>query len=653
MTIRRLEQMMIKNTMNLRQLGYAGIAFTVLSFVSGCATLEQPKEEVDVSAYSNLTTVDAVKELETNLKESEANELAVFAPKHFSTADKALIEARSLISKNEPRDQVVQKVAVASAVLRNGDMVMRKVKDILEDQLVVKKKLDSLQTKQVYRSEYGSLEERLNSIIREIESGNITKTEQNRGKLLQDLQKLERRSIRYNAMHEPEEILKRVKYRGGEKLAPLTYDDAMAVFQRAEEFIAQNPTYETGIEQMGQEALFAAKRALYITEQVAALSQKVSISLEQVVLDEEYRMYRVARELNSVDLRDNPLEMQSERLAQIARNKSEEYRNKEGLIIALRDTLIKVRDSSAELTALNEISARLKKEKDEWLAKEALYKAKVANLENNLSKSQAQLDQTQQKLLSINDKNSQLFNALNIEKKNAQELQVEISKTKAKVEAMTTVANQTTKEKPQVLTNPPEKIKTIESNALPSQNIDENANIVKIDNDVTADNESEKTAAISTKQAPQNMDADAKVVNFDKNVTTDNKTEQAAIISTKQPLTLVEETPTIEDGDKELASSKSTEAPKITETTLEEMSEPVAQTNVKQSEKLATSTTTSADNGAKSQITEKETIDALKSVMELINIKSETPTTEKAIASKITTESVIKSDNEAFVDASE
>ena len=67
MTIRRLEQMMLKNMINFRQIRLAGTAFGLLTFISGCATLNAPpKTEVDVSAYSNLTTVDALKKLESN-----------------------------------------------------------------------------------------------------------------------------------------------------------------------------------------------------------------------------------------------------------------------------------------------------------------------------------------------------------------------------------------------------------------------------------------------------------------------------------------------------------------------------------------------------------------------------------------------------------
>ncbi|HFE37172.1 MAG TPA: hypothetical protein ENK06_01970 [Gammaproteobacteria bacterium] len=418
-----------------------GFLLAILSVVAvGCATLGNPENNVDTSVYDKVTGVDAVKALEKSLKQSETKKLNVFAPKHYSTADKALSEARSLISKNVPREKVVQKVAVADAVLRNGDLVMRKVKDILGKQLVAKKKLDLLKAKKTYSREYSSLEDRLSNIIREIEDGNALESEQSRDQLLADMQKLEQRSVRYNAMHEPEEILNRVKYSSGEELAPITYQDALAVFRRADEFIKLHPGNYEAIKKVGKEALFAAKRALHITEQVAALTQKVKYSLEQVVLDEEYRLYRVARELGSKDLRDHPLEMQSEQLAVLARDKAEEYQNKDGLIMALRDTLIKVRDSSSQLAALGEASSKLKQDKANWLKQESRLKARISHLEDYLNQSQAQLDKTQQKLLAMKDDNKKLSLLLAAEKE-----QIRIAQTnKAKAESpLEVVADET------------------------------------------------------------------------------------------------------------------------------------------------------------------------------------------------------------------
>jgi len=400
---------MLTKTLSSRQFLHSAIVVALLS-LSACATTGKQNNdnaELDLSKYSTMTTQDAVTSLESNYQTSDKTELATYAPSYYSTAGKAIEDAKTLLAASQPRDKIVHKVAVAEAVLKNGARVMHKVKDILEPEISIKEKLDALNTKSTYRNEYGSLNERLNALILEIESGNPEKNV-DREKLLKDMQRLERKSLYFNVMNEPREILKRVKYRGGEQLAPITYGEAIAVFKRAEEFIEQNPNYDLGITQIGREALFAAKRALYVAEAVSTLKQKIAFSPEQIILDEEYRMYRVARRLADLDYRDNSLEVQSELLAKKAEEVALELINKDDLVIALRDTLIKVRDSSTRLTMLSESSEQLKKEKNEWLAKEALFKAKIVQLEENLGQSVKQLDSTQQTLLTIKADNTRL-----------------------------------------------------------------------------------------------------------------------------------------------------------------------------------------------------------------------------------------------------
>ncbi|MDX1811421.1 MAG: hypothetical protein R3240_05710, partial [Gammaproteobacteria bacterium] len=365
------------------------------------------EEELKLSQYATLTSSQAVNQLESHFDSPDSKEISLFAPNHYQTAGKALEDAQKLLSQNGSRDKIVEKVAVGNAILYNGNRVVKQVKDNLSNELTLKEKLDALNTDNVYRSEYGGLLDRLNNVIQKVEVGKTDEVTESREKLIKDMQRLEQKARRYNAMHEPEEILKRVKYSGGEKLAPLTFNEALEVFKRADDFIKQNPTYEGGIEQVGKEALFAAKRALYITQEVAALTQKVNIAPEQVVLDEEYRMRRIARELNDDDFRDHPIEVQSELLADAAKSHAKELKNKDDLVIALRDTLIKVRDSSTELSGLADENQQLKTEKDSWLAKDALYRSKIEDLETKLNESIAQLDLTQQKLLNAsNDKDA-------------------------------------------------------------------------------------------------------------------------------------------------------------------------------------------------------------------------------------------------------
>ena len=376
-------------------------AAAVLLALYGCATSVEKNRfepsQADLDRLHTKPSIEAIGEAEEFLKRSRQKELDLLAPQHFTLANQTIAEARELLDRNQPPERIVQKVAVAEAVIKSGERVANSVRATLADELSIKETLDDLDTQKIYKGEYGNLINRLNEIIRQVENGKKNEAIAQRKKLLKDMANLEKKSIRYNALHEAEEILRRVKYRGGPKLAPMTYEEALQVYAKAEAFIEQNPHMNKAVAQMGKEALFAAKRVLYITEEVAALGQKVDLSLEQVVLDEEYRLYRIARALTDEDVRDHPLEVQSELLSKTVSELNTQHGKQEDLIIALRDTLIKVRDASSKSTIVAK-TKQYKKEKGEWLAKEALYSAKVSQLENEIETKKIQLVEINQQL---------------------------------------------------------------------------------------------------------------------------------------------------------------------------------------------------------------------------------------------------------------
>jgi len=362
---------------------------SLASFVgSSCATIENNKavnaEIKDVSQFNHVTTAAAVNQIENTLNQAKQEDLPFLAPQHFSMADNALKEAKQLLAENASREKIVQKVAVAEAVIRSGKKVKQNIETILGDALALKQNLETYNAPKTYGREYDTLVSRLEAIIQQIENGKPENTAEGHTALVKDLRELEVRSIIQAVLGEAKETLKRVKYRNGETLAPFTYQDAKNVVEKAEVFIYTNPYDTTAIERVKQEALFATKRALYITEEVAALSHKVNVSLEQVILDEEYRLFRIARILSTADFRNNSLEVQSEMLANAAKTLLEKDTHTEQLITALKQTIDRTQQTTQQLSSMTESINALKKEKSTWLATQAQLKVKIHTLQAQL-----------------------------------------------------------------------------------------------------------------------------------------------------------------------------------------------------------------------------------------------------------------------------
>ena len=172
------------------------LALALASAISGCASLNTPNqynnEQLKLSQYATLTSAGAVKTLEHDYLTKSTGDVPKLAPEHFTTAGQALNDAKNLLKKNGSRDAIVRKVAVGQIVLRDATQVANTVKHMLSDELTLKNKLDSLETNEIYRTEYGALQERLNQLIRNVESGKVAQAN-NREKLLKDMRQVKNR----------------------------------------------------------------------------------------------------------------------------------------------------------------------------------------------------------------------------------------------------------------------------------------------------------------------------------------------------------------------------------------------------------------------------------------------------------------------------
>lgn len=398
-------------TKNVHKTGiFIALVGLVACSTTGVKTQPIPTEpeQDQLARYEAMKTQEAVQEVENIYESAATGELAFLAPKHVSEAQKALQEAKSTLANQGPRDKVILKVAVADAVLKNGDVVRRNMKNILKPELEIKQNLEKLDAEEVFTGEYGSLLERLRQVIDKIESGRINDADKHRAGLIDDMMKLEIRTVRYRHLNEAEELMKRVKNLGGAEIAPITYREALKVFSTAEKFIESNHRNTDGVERVAQEALFAARRAWYITEEVAALNHKVSRSLEQLVLDEEYRLYRVSRAISHEDVRDNPLEVQSEMLAKSIASMNRKAKDQAKLLGMLKDKMAGAGTDLEKVLAMDEHIQQLQKEKNEWLAKEALLNAKLVEMQNAKQQVSEEVLTLEQDLASHQDKVSML-----------------------------------------------------------------------------------------------------------------------------------------------------------------------------------------------------------------------------------------------------
>lgn len=396
------------------------IALLFAALLAGCATPVSNKIQpsaAHVAKYNDLTDINVVATLEKNVKDAQAAGMPFLAPHYYKEAAQVLSECQSQLG-NKPHEELVKNAAKGEAILEKGRAVMDIVKYRFGPELEVKARLDAINTAKLLPRDYekvmGDLSRMIEGVERE-QPGNIDKEKE---ALLKAMQDLEVHAVQENALHEAEAINAASKKNNAEKQAPLTYAEALRIYQEAKTQIAAAPHDDALVHRQGAQALFAARHASQVNERVAVLLSQLNISssggagvslagvagggggavgmqvgagaataekptVEKIILQEEDRLLAISSAMGLKDLRDLPLDKQ---------------------VAEIKRAAVELAGSTKGAVAVQDFEVRLK------AANEAAQQATVqlAAKDKQLKDQSAQLADKDAQIKALNDKVTQL-----------------------------------------------------------------------------------------------------------------------------------------------------------------------------------------------------------------------------------------------------
>jgi hypothetical protein len=288
--------------------------------LAGCAANVGKSIKVSneqLAKYDTLSATDAIAALEKRVNEAKSVNMPFLAPDYFREASEILSDAQKSSAKKSKND-LISDIAKADAILDKGQTMMAIVQNRLANELELKNQLDKDNAAKIYPKEYEKSVSELSSLIEKVELEKADKIDKDKIELLKTMQALEIKTVQYTALHESEVINENTQSKDGEKQAPATLAEALRVYQDAKNRIAQAPHDEASVKRAGDEALFAARHARYVSERVLVLQNKFKESVEPIVLEEEKRLLDISTALGHKDPRDQPIEKQAEEIAQAA-----------------------------------------------------------------------------------------------------------------------------------------------------------------------------------------------------------------------------------------------------------------------------------------------------------------------------------------------
>ena len=338
--------------MNAWQSRSLGLVCAVL--LSACATPVASNikvSEAHTAKYSELSALDVVATLEKNVNEAKSANMPFLAPNYFREAAQVLSECQSALG-NKTKDVLVSNAAKGEAILEKGREVMAIVQYRFAKELELKAQLDEHNAAKLLPKDYEKVMGDFSKLIEKVEREQPDNIDKEKESLLKEMLDMVIKAVQESALHESEVINADNKKKNADKQVPITYADALKVYQEAKTQIAAAHHDKKLVQRLGQEALFAAHHAQQVNDRVALLQTQLKISssgsvalsattatvaaassetqvenkpavaekvtLEKIVLQEEERLQGIATALGLKDLRDQSLEKQVEEIKHAA-----------------------------------------------------------------------------------------------------------------------------------------------------------------------------------------------------------------------------------------------------------------------------------------------------------------------------------------------
>ncbi len=338
--------------MNAWQNCSLGLVCAVL--LAACATPVASNikvSEAHTAKYSELSALDVVATLEKNVNEAKSANMPFLAPNYFREAAQVLSECQSALG-NQTKDVLVSNAAKGEAILEKGREVMAIVQYRFAKELELKSQLDEHSAAKLLPKDYEKVTGDFSKLIEKVEREQPDNIDKEKESLLKEMLDMVIKAVQESALHESEVINADNKKKNADKQVPITYADALKVYQEAKTQIAAAHHDKKLVQRLGQEALFAAHHAQQVNDRVALLQTQLKISssgsvalsattatvaaassetqvenkpaaaekvtLEKIVLQEEERLQGIATALGLKDLRDQSFEKQVEEIKHAA-----------------------------------------------------------------------------------------------------------------------------------------------------------------------------------------------------------------------------------------------------------------------------------------------------------------------------------------------
>jgi len=299
------------------------VLLTLACLFTGCSSIEKKDAgfkvgAVDVVKYAKQDLQKIEADNAESISKGEEDQLPFFAPETFKIAKYYQEKVGKNIKDQQNRTEIIRESELMKKYLEDSyalkDTLSLELKDILE----VNQYLRKLNVPETHRKQFNKFQERISEMIVAYEKKQDQKAFGDRQALLAEMQNLEASATIEIVLGPAKKVLDDMVENDLDEEAPVSMAKAREIYKNSEASIWQNCRDRENLEKVGATSLFWATRALNIGKETLRLKDMDEDDFENIVLDEEKRLYTIGQALAAKDCRDLPLEEQTSGLVKMA-----------------------------------------------------------------------------------------------------------------------------------------------------------------------------------------------------------------------------------------------------------------------------------------------------------------------------------------------
>jgi hypothetical protein len=311
--------------------------------------------------------------LKQDINQGRENQLAYFAPNTFKEAieefDNATEEYMD-IGRNgastlnvfqsdteqykEAKQEIINYIALSNQKLEFAYSIKDTAESTLAETFTQKELLTNIGAPKIYSKEYKKINARIDELVEYIDDGEVTKAQEKQPALLINMQALELRTVRTNALSQLDRDITHIKKKNLAKYVPISFQQLLTARTNADAVITNDPRATAEIKTAVEQAEFELAHLYHIAKEVSALQKTSDKSYEQYLLTNEALLHTVSKSLETDDVRDLDLTKQVKSIALQAGNIKRKLTTANAAILALQS------DNTQSSTATESLKAEFK-----------------------------------------------------------------------------------------------------------------------------------------------------------------------------------------------------------------------------------------------------------------------------------------------------